>query len=298
MTRRGIVLFAAMAVMWGIPYLLIRVAVAEVSPAVLVFARTGIAAALLVPVALLRGNLRTVLRHWPWVVAFAAIEIAIPWVLLGSAEQRISSSLAGLLIAGVPLVGATIAAILGGPDRVGRRQLVGLLVGFAGVAAIAGGDFESDNAIAIVQVAVVVVCYAAGPFILSRRLVGVPSIGIMALSLSLVALAYLPFAILSWPAARPSQAALASIMVLAVVCTAAAFLVFAALIGEVGPVRATVITYVNPAVAAVLGVLVLGETLTPAMLVGFALAIVGSVFATRRPGRSEAEMANIPAPAP
>ena len=291
MTRRGIVLFAAMAIIWGIPYLLIRVAVAEVSPPVLVLARTGIAAVILLPVALLRGNLRTVLRHWPWVVGFAAVEIAIPWVLLGAAEQQISSSLAGLLVAGVPLVGATIAAILGGPDRVGRRELLGLLIGFAGVAAIAGGDFEADNAMAIVQVGVVVVCYAAGPFILSRRLVGVSSLGIMALSLTLVAVFYTPFALLAWPSTTPSQAALASIVVLAIVCTAAAFLVFAALIGEVGPVRATVITYVNPAIAAVLGVLVLGETLTTAMLLGFALAIMGSTLATRRPEAPDPEAA-------
>jgi drug/metabolite transporter (DMT)-like permease len=288
-TRRGLLLFATMSIVWGIPYLLIRVAVAEVTPPVLVFARTGLAAAILLPVALFRGDLRTVLRHWPWVVGFAAIEIAIPWVLLGSAEQRISSSLAGLLIAGVPLVGATIAAILGGPDRVGRRGLLGLLVGFAGVAAIAGGDLDAGNAIAIVQVAVVVVCYAVGPFILSRRLAGVSSVGIMALSLTMTALVYAPFAILGWPATTPSQAALASILVLAIVCTAVAFLVFAALIREVGPVRATVITYVNPAIAAVLGVLVLGETLTPAMLLGFALAIAGSTLATRRPQPPEAE---------
>ena len=293
MTRRGLVLFATMSIVWGIPYLLIRVAVAEVTPPVLVFARTGLAGAILLPVALLRGDLRTVLRHWPWVVGFATIEIAIPWVLLGSAEQKISSSLAGLLIAGVPLVGATIAAFLGGPDRVGRRQLFGLLVGFAGVAAIAGGDFDADNASAIVQVAVVVVCYAVGPFILSRRLVGVPSLGIMALSLTLVALVYAPFAVLGWPATTPSEAALVSILVLAVVCTAAAFLVFAELIREVGPVRATVITYVNPAVAAVLGVLVLSETLTPAMLLGFALAIAGSTLATRRPEPPEAEAAAV-----
>jgi drug/metabolite transporter (DMT)-like permease len=290
-TRRGLLLFATMSIVWGIPYLLIRVAVAEVTPPVLVFARTALAAAILLPVALFRGDLRTVLRHWRWVVGFAIIEIAVPWVLLGSAEQKISSALAGMLIAGVPLVGAAIAAILGGSDRVGGRQLLGLLVGFAGVAAIAGGDFEADNAIAIVQVAVVVVCYALGPFILSRRLVGVSSLGIMALSLTLAALVYAPFAILGWPATTPSQAALASILVLAVVCTAVAFLVFAALIREIGPVRATVITYVNPAVAAVLGVLVLGETLTPAMLLGFALAIAGSTLATGRPEPPEAEAA-------
>ncbi|MDH4141537.1 MAG: EamA family transporter [Chloroflexota bacterium] len=288
MTRRGIVLFAAMSVIWGIPYLLIRITVAEISPALLVFSRTAIGAALLLPIAFLRVDLRPVLRHWRWIIAFAAIEIAIPWLMLGAAEQAISSSLAGLLVAGVPLVGAAIAAIVGGPDRVGRRQLVGLLIGFAGVAVIAGGDFDAKNTMALIQVAIVVVCYALGPFILSRRLNGVPTLGIMALALTLTAVFYAPVALVSWPATQPSADALASIVILAVVCTAAAFLLFAALIKEVGPVRATVITYVNPVVAATLGVLILSETLTLPMLVGFALAIAGSTLATRRPNPSDA----------
>ncbi|MCU0483482.1 MAG: DMT family transporter, partial [Chloroflexi bacterium] len=190
MTRRGLVLFATMSLVWGIPYLLIRVAVAEVSPGVLVFARTGLAAAILLPIALLRVDLRPILRRWPWIVAFAVIEIAVPWVLLAAAEQQISSSLAGLLIAGVPLVGAAIGALVGGADRVGRRQLVGLLLGFAGVAAIAGGDFQAEDTVALLQIAVVVVCYAVGPFILAHRLGGLSSLGIMALSLGLSALLY------------------------------------------------------------------------------------------------------------
>jgi drug/metabolite transporter (DMT)-like permease len=293
MTRRGLLLFAAMSIVWGIPYLLIRVAVAEVSPAVLVFARTALATLILLPIALVRLDLGSVLRHWRWVVTFALVEIAIPWVMLGAAEQTISSSLTGLLIAGVPLVGAAVAAAVGGPDRVGRRQLTGLLIGFAGVAVIAAGDLNADNAVALLQVAVVVVCYAFGPFILSRRLVGVPSLGIMGLSLALTALLYTPIAIIDWPTVPPSADALIAIAILGVVCTAAAFLLFAALIREVGPVRSTVITYVNPVVAAVLGVLILDETLTPSMLGGFALAIVGSVLATRRPEAPEAEVAAV-----
>jgi len=256
-----------------------------------VFARTALAAAILLPIALVRLDMRSVLRHWRWVVTFAVIEIAIPWVLLGSAQQRISSSLTGLLIAGVPLVSAAITVALG--TRVGGRQLLGLLIGFSGVAVIAGGDFEASSAVALLQVGVVVVCYAAGPFILSRPLLGVSSLGIMAVSLTLVAVGYVPLAILQRPAAIPSAETLASIIILAVVCTAAAFLMFAALIREVGPLRTSVITYVNPFVAAVLGVLILDETLTPPMLVGFALAITGSVLATRRPRRPSPEPATV-----
>jgi drug/metabolite transporter (DMT)-like permease len=287
---RPLVLFALMSVIWGIPYLFIRVAVAEVSPAFLVLARTGIAAAILLPIAVVTADLRPVLARWRWLAAFAAIEIAIPWVLLGSAEQKVSSSLAALVIAAVPLVGAVIALLTGRSERLGPSGLVGLLIGIVGVAAIVGGSFGTSDPIALVELAVVAVCYALGPAILVRRLGGLPSVGVMALSLGLVFLVYIPIGALQWPAAIPSAAVTGSIVTLGVVCTAIAFVVFAALIDEVGPVRATVITYINPAVAAVLGLLVLNETLTPAMVVGFGLVTVGSILATRPPRARSAEV--------
>ena len=294
MTRRGLLLFALMSVMWGIPYLFIRIAVAEITPATLVLWRTAIAAAILLPLAIARVDLRAVLARWPWVVAFAAIEIAIPWVALGSAELHLSSSLTGLLIAGVPLVGSVFALATGGADRMSRIGLVGLLIGLAGVIGIVGSDFATTDPTALLQIALVVVCYAVGPAILARRLGGLPTVGVMAVSLALCALVYVPIAAVQLPAAVPSTTVLLAVAVLAVVCTAAAFLVFAALIDEIGPVRATVITYVNPAVAAVLGVVILHETLTPAMLIGFALVIAGSTLATRR---APADTEPIPAPA-
>ncbi|HEY4897543.1 MAG TPA: EamA family transporter, partial [Solirubrobacteraceae bacterium] len=198
MTRRGLVLFGLMSVIWGIPYFFIRIAVEEITPATLVFGRTAIAAAILLPIALLRVDLRLVLRRWRWVVAFAAVEIAGPWVLLGSAEQHISSSLAGLLVAGVPLVGSAIALGTGGADRLGRTALLGLLVGLVGVVAIVGGDFVASDATALLSVGVVVIGYAIGPAILSRRLAGLPSVGVMALSLTLCALVYAPIAAVQW----------------------------------------------------------------------------------------------------
>jgi drug/metabolite transporter (DMT)-like permease len=283
MSRRGMVLFAAMSVIWGIPYLFIRVAVSELEPATLVFLRTGIAALILLPIAIARVSLRRVLARWPWVLAFAAVEICIPWVLLASAEQQISSSLAGLLVAGVPLVGAVIAALTRSEHQITGTAAVGLLVGLVGVAAIVGGDLQASNVLALAQMAGVVVCYAVGPFILTRWLTGLPSLGVMAASLSISAIAYAPFAAVAWPSVTPSTDVIWSVIILAVVCTAIAFLLFAALIAEAGPVRATVITYVNPAVAALLGALVLDETLTLAMGVGFVLVIIGSSLATRRP---------------
>lgn len=286
MTHRAIVLFALMSVIWGIPYLFIRVAVEEISPATLVFARTTVGAVILLPIALARVDLRPVLQRWRWVVAFAAVEIGVPWVLLGSAEQHVTSSLAGLLVAGVPLVGTVVAVATGGRDRVGSTGVLGLLVGLAGVAAIAGVSVDGSDVLAVVEIAIVVVGYAVGPAILARRLDGLPAVGVMALSLTLCALVYAPFAALQRPTVMPSAGALAGIAILGVVCTAVAFLMFSELIAEIGPVRATVITYVNPGVAALLGVVVLHEPFTWGMAVGFGLVIVGSALATRAPASS------------
>ena len=306
MTRRALILFGLMSLIWGIPYLFIRVAVEELSPATLVFARTAIGAVVLLPIALARTDLRPVLQRWRWVVAFAVIEMGVPWVLLGSAEQHITSSLAGLLVAGVPLVATVIAVATGGRDRVGPTGLLGLLIGLAGVAAIVGVNLGTSSATSFLEMTVVVIGYAVGPAILARRLAGVSTVGVMALSLSLCALAYAPIAFIQRPTVLPSVDALGAVLVLGLVCTAAAFLLFWALIDETGPVRATVITYFNPAVATLLGVVVLNESFTAAMGVGFGLVILGSVLATRptvagsswRPSRlrrsSQAERPQLP----
>jgi drug/metabolite transporter (DMT)-like permease len=294
-SRRSLLLFALMSVIWGIPYLFIRIAVTEITPATLVLGRTAIAAAILLPIAVTRTDLRAVLARWRWVVAFAAVEIAVPWVALGSAEQHISSSLAGLLIAGVPLVGAAIALLTGGADRFGPVSVAGMLLGVVGVAFIVGADFSASDTTALLQIGVVVVGYALGPAILARRLAGLPTVGIMAVSLTMVAVVFAPIAASQWPTVMPSTNALIAVVVLATVCTATAFILFGALIDAVGPVRATVITYINPAVAAVLGVLVLNETFTVPMGIGFALVIGGSMLATR-PARAE-PLAPTPAPA-
>jgi drug/metabolite transporter (DMT)-like permease len=270
-----------MSLIWGIPYLFIRIAVDEISPATLVFARTAIAAVILLPIALTRTDYRAVLTRWRWVVAFGVAEIAIPWVLLGSAEQHISSSLAGLLVAGVPLVATVLSVATGGRDRVGRVGLLGLLIGLAGVAAIVGVNLGSSNAAAIAGMTLVVIGYAVGPAILGRRLAGLSPVAVMAFSLSLCALVYAPIAYLQRPAALPSPEVLGAVAVLGVVCTAAAFVLFSVLIEEIGPVRSTVVTYLNPAVAAVLGVTVLSESFTAPMAAGFGLVMLGSVLATR-----------------
>jgi drug/metabolite transporter (DMT)-like permease len=284
-TRRGWLLFGAMCVIWGIPYLMIRVAVREVSPATLVFLRAGAAAAILLPLAAGRNELKVLLPRWRPLLVFAAIEIAIPWLALSSAERRVSSSLAALLIAAVPFTAVAIAASTGG-ERFDWRRIAGLLVGIAGVAAIVGLDLGHTSGIGLAEMAVVVIGYASGPWLLARYLTGLPSLGVIAASLGLSALAYAPLAVIQFPDSVPSSHVLLSIIGLAVLCTAIAFVLFFELIAEVGPVRATVITYINPAVAALLGVVVLNEAFTGGMAVGFALVLAGSVLATgsaRRP---------------
>jgi drug/metabolite transporter (DMT)-like permease len=281
MTRRGLVLFGAMCLIWGVPYLLIKIAVRDLSPATLVFARTGLAALLLLPLAGGRGDLRKLSARWLPLLIFAVVEIAIPWLLLASAEQRLSSSLTALLIAAVPLIGAAVAISTRSRERLGRRAVAGLVLGFAGVAALVGFDTGNASLAAVAKVGGVAVCYAVGPIILDRYLSDLPALGVIAASLALCALAYAPIAAVDLPAHVPGAEVLSAVVVLAVVCTALAFVVFFALIAETGPVRATVITYVNPAVAAVAGVATLGESFTAGMGAGFVLILAGSTMATR-----------------
>jgi drug/metabolite transporter (DMT)-like permease len=276
------VLFAVMGVVWGLPYLLIKVAVRDFSPPTLVFARTGIAAVMLVPVAAWRGELRPLLAHWRPLLAYTVVEVAVPWVLLSRAEQRLPSSLTGLLVAAVPLVGVAFARMYGERGSVGRRGLAGLAVGLGGVVVLLGFDISSADLGSVALVAVVVVGYALGPAIVAHSLGDVPSLGVAAVSLLLCAVGYAPFALTRLPGHAPVRVVLA-VVVLGVVCTALAFVVFFGLIAEVGAVRATIITYVNPAVAVVLGVAFLHESFTIATAAGFALILAGSYLATRRP---------------
>ena len=282
MNRSGSLLFAAMCVIWGIPYFLIRIAVGEISPVMLVFARTGLGALILMPIVLARGGMRGIGRKWIALLAFALAEVGGPWFFLSSAEQHISSSLAGLLISSVPLIGILIAPLFGNREGIGPVGITGLALGLVGVAAIVGLDFHASDATALLQMALVAVGYAFGPAILRRYLSDLPAVTVTGISLAACAVAYAPLAAAQWPHVIPSAGVIISVGVLAVVCTAVAFLLFFALIEKIGPVRATVITYINPAVAAVVGIAVLHETFTVGMGIGFVLVLAGSVLATRR----------------
>jgi drug/metabolite transporter (DMT)-like permease len=282
-----------MCVIWGVPYLFIKIAVRDLSPATLVLGRTALAGLVLLPLAGASGALRPLLRRWPLVLLFAVVEIGVPWWLLAKGEEQLSSSLTALLIAAVPLIGAVLARTTGRRERFGWHAACGLGLGVVGVATLVGFDTHGAGGTAVVEVGAVAVCYAVGPLILDRYLSDLPALGVIASSLAVCALAYVPIAATQLPSKVPGTEILVAVAVLAAVCTALAFVVFFALIREVGPVRATVITYVNPAVAALAGVAFLGESFTAAMGAGFALVLAGSVLATRRPAT-----AALPAPAP
>jgi drug/metabolite transporter (DMT)-like permease len=280
MTRRGWILFAVMGVLWGMPYLLIRIAVTTIDPLVVAGSRTMIGALLLLPIALRRNALAPAFRHLPWLLAFTLIEISIPWVTLGHAETRLNSSTAGLLIAVVPLFAAIIVSKLG-HEKLEPRRIAGLAVGFAGVALLVGLDIDFRDWLAVAGTVVVSLCYAIGPIIVDRKLKDVPAIGVVTASLILATVIYAPLAPFVWHD-EVNAAGVYSVVGLGVLCTALAFVVFFALIAEIGPARATVITYVNPAVAIALGAVVLQEPLTTGMLIGFPLVIVGSFLGTAR----------------
>lgn len=279
-TRRGWLLFATLSLFWGIPYLFIRIAVTELDPVVVAFGRTALGAIVLLPFALRSRALKPLLTRWRWLLIYTAVEIIGPWVLIGHAETRLTSSTTGLLIAMVPSVAAIILTVTG-HDRLGRRRVIGLLVGLIGVALLVGLDIHVDDFVALLQILGVVIGYAIGPIIIDRKLSDLPSLGVITASLIIAAVVYTPFAI----ALRPSQvsgASIGSVVVLAVVCTAGAFMVMFALIAEAGPARMTLITYVNPAVAVLLGALILDEPITTGLLLGFPLIILGSVLGTWR----------------
>src|SRR5689334_23089479 len=290
MSKRGWILFLSLGLLWGMPYLLIRIAVGEFDPLVVAGTRTLMGSLLLLPVALHRKALAPAFRKWKWLIAFTLIEITVPWLMLGHAETRLNSSTAGLLIAVVPLFAAIIVTKLG-HEKLEPRRLLGLCVGFAGVALLVGLDIHFDDLSAVGMTILVALCYAIGPIIIDRKLKDVPAIGVITGSLILASVIYLPFAPFLLPE-KVSVASVSSVIGLGVLCTAAAFVVFFALIAEVGPARATVITYVNPAVAIVLGALVLGEKLTPGMAFGFPLVILGSFLGTMRAKPAPAKLAD------
>jgi drug/metabolite transporter (DMT)-like permease len=282
MSARGWALFAAVSVIWGMPYLFIKIAVDELSPSVVAWSRLALAAVVLLPVAWRLGALRGLGARWRILTLFAAVEMAVPWPLIGYGEVNISSSLAAILIAAVPLFVALLALRFDHAERPTPTRLAGMLIGLAGVAALVGIDIggQREELLGALAILAAAVCYAVGPMIVKRRLSDVDPLGPVAASLAIATLLVTPFALADVPTEVPSGDAIASIVVLGLVCSALAFLFFFRLIAEVGPSRATVITYVNPVVALALGVAILDESVTAGAVVGLLLILAGSWLST------------------
>ena len=283
MAWRGWMAFAALGIIWGLPYFFIKVALQEVSPLILAFSRVVLATLILMPIAWRRGALRPLAGHKTAVIAFGLVEFAIPFSLISLGERWISSSVTGILIAMVPLFVALIQRYFGIREALGAWRIAGLVIGFIGVAALLGtGSISGSLGWAGVGcMLLATICYAVGPLIIQRHLHGLDSIGPLAASLLVASVILLIPAAVEFPSSLPSAKTVVSIAVLGIVCTAIAMLLMFYLVHHAGASRAAVITYINPAVATLLGVFVLDERLGLGGLIAFALILLGSGLATR-----------------
>ena len=297
MSARAWVAFVALGVIWGVPYFFIKVAVQELSPFVIAWGRVTLAAAILLPIAWHRGALRSASAHLTAILTFAIVEFVIPFSAISVGERWIDSSTAGILIACVPLTVTLISRFFGLHEPLGPWRLVGLVVGLLGVIALLGlGTVTWPLGwVGVGCMLLSTVGYAVGPLIIQKYLKSLDSLGPIALSLAASSVLLLIPAALSLPARAPSPLALTSIVILGVLCTAVAMLFMFYLVSHAGPARATVITYINPIVASLLGVLLLHEHLGLGGIVALALILLGAWLATRKNARKPQAMAGSPA---
>lgn len=299
MTARASSLFAAVSIVWGIPYLLIKIAVdGGIPPATLAWGRLAIGGSVLITLAFRAGALNQLRGHWRPLLAYAVVEFAVPLPLLGTGERHIASSLAAIVIATVPLLVALLALRFDHSQKVNRRRLAGLLVGLAGVALLVGVDASGSvtTLLSVGAVFVAAVGYAIGPLILNSHMSGVDPRASMGATMLIGATVLTPLALFDWPSRTPSSGAFSALIGLALVCSALGFVLMALLISEIGPARAVVITYINPVIALILGVVFLGESPGIGSIAGLALILAGSWSATvrRRPAAVDPPLADSP----
>jgi drug/metabolite transporter (DMT)-like permease len=289
MSRRAWGAFAAVSVLWGIPYLFIKIADDNgMPPLVLAWGRVALGAAVLLAISGRAGTLPGLRGRTPWLVAFAVLEIAIPFPMIALGETRVASSTAAIVIASVPLIIALLTLRFEPSERVTGRRLVGLLVGFAGVAALVGVDVSGDGGelLGVGAILIAACGYASAPLILKRHLIDLDPTAVMAACLTIAAAILTPFAVVDWPSSAPSGGAFAAVAVLGLFCTALALVLMAILIGAAGPARASVITYINPVIALGLGIVFLGESPGAGSLAGLVLILIGSSISTRGSSQS------------
>jgi drug/metabolite transporter (DMT)-like permease len=293
MSRRAWGAFAAVSVLWGLPYLFIKIADdGGMPPLDLAWMRVALGAAVLVSIAWRAGTLPSLRGHWPWLLAFAVAEIAVPFPMIAAGETHVASSTAAILIATTPLLIALLSLRFEPSERVTGARLAGLLAGLAGVAFLVGVDVsgDGDELLGVGAVLIAACGYATGPLILRRKLADLDPTAMMAACLVIAAVLLTVPAAIVVPSSAPSAGAFASVVVLGLFCTALALVLMAILIGLAGPSRASVITYINPVIALALGVVFLSEEPGAGSLVGLALILLGSWLATAgpQPGREPA----------
>ncbi|MBS1880062.1 MAG: DMT family transporter [Actinobacteria bacterium] len=292
MSPRAWFVFAAVSLIWGTPYLFIKIAVdGGLPPLPLAWGRVVLGAVVLLTIAWRAGTLAPLRGRGRWLLAYALAELAIPFPLLGVGEQRVSSSTAAIVIATAPLVVAGLALRFEPAERLDGRRLAGLLVGLAGVAALVGIDVagSASELFGVACVFVAACCYAIGPMVLKRHLADLDPIASMGVSLAIAGALLTPLAAVAAPSADPGGGAVAAVIVLGLLCTALALVLMAILVAEAGPSRALVITYINPVVAVALGVIFLGEQPGAGAIVGLAAILFGSWLATRGGPPAEVE---------
>ena len=287
MSRLNLVLFILVGFLWGIPYLFIRVAVdpeTGFSPAIVVFMRVFIGALILLPIAIYDKSFFIAIKGWKYIAVYALFEMVIPWILIGTAEQSISSGLAGLLVASVPIFSTIITSLHGDKSVWHPRRLFGMGVGFLGVFLLVGIESftGSSNPISILMMLGASIGYAYAVIFISRKLPGVSGVAINGIAMAMTAIFYSPALLLLWPDRAIGTTAIYSVIALGVFSTGIAFAVFFTVMAEIGPARASLVTYMNTAFAVVLGVIILSEPLTIGIIVGLPLVLVGSYLASRK----------------
>ena len=287
MSRRGLFLYILVGFLWGIPYLFIKIAIdpeSGFSPAIVVCLRTAIGAAILIPLALKQGQLGAAVRGAKYVFFYALLEMIGPWILIGTAEQKISSGLAGLLVASVPIWATIFASLRGDKTVWQRKRLFGIVVGFIGLIAVVGIESitGSSDPLSIAMVLVASIGYSYAVMMVQGALPNVSGVAINAVAMAMTALFYLPWAIAQWPTHEISPSAIRAVVGLGVLSTGAAFAAFFTLATIIGVARASLVTYLNTACAVVLGVIILNEPLTTGIILGLPLVLIGSYFASRK----------------
>lgn len=285
MSRRGWLLFSLVGLLWGVPYLFMKVAIEELSTPMIVFSRLVIGASLLVPLALKAGALKGAVKYWKYIALYAVLEMVIPWTLITNSQRSLSSGVVALLVATVPIWATLFAHHSGDSTAANRTRIFGIAIGLVGISLIVGIESVSDftNFVALAQILIAAASYAFAVNMITRKAPGTSGIAINGIAMTISAVIFAPFAINTWPSEVPSNEAILSTVGLGVICSGLAFWIFFLLLEEIGPARASLVVYPNTAVAVVLGVLILREEITLALAIGLPLVLAGSYLASRKP---------------